>query len=207
MAKRSKIVYPTFEICLSSKMFDRFATSKNIARPTFFVCVKQKTFLNFFKNITPQICYILSEQFLRNFKRDHILILPQGKHTVPKKLADHHILWSLALNHSSMHAVYWVLSYKAYRCFGLSLSTILEGHYEMCKGTVIGICTKFRWFYSCLIWCSYIFCLFLFQDVLEDENIKLETLFLLSLISDVIKVGLVLQIGLYYLSRSYRYWV
>ncbi len=34
LAKRSNIVGQTFEICLSSKMFDRLATSKNIACPT-----------------------------------------------------------------------------------------------------------------------------------------------------------------------------
>ncbi len=58
LAKRSNIVCQndqTFEICLSSKMFNRFATSRNIACLTCLACVKQKKFLNFFKSITPQI--------------------------------------------------------------------------------------------------------------------------------------------------------
>ncbi len=56
------IVGQTIEICLLSKMFDRLAASKNIARPTFFARVKQKNFLNFFKNITQQIVLIFACQ-------------------------------------------------------------------------------------------------------------------------------------------------
>ncbi len=43
-------------------MFDRLATSKNIARPTIFACVKQKMIFNFFnnfENIAPQFCLFL----------------------------------------------------------------------------------------------------------------------------------------------------
>ncbi len=58
-AKRSNIAGQTFEICLSSKMFDLQATSKKIARPKFFACVKQKMFLNFSKTSRPEFYLLL----------------------------------------------------------------------------------------------------------------------------------------------------
>ncbi len=58
LAKRTNIVGQTSEIRLSNKLFDRLATSQNIADQTFSSCSKQKRLLKFSKNIAKQVLHV-----------------------------------------------------------------------------------------------------------------------------------------------------